>query len=518
MKEKNSDGKLILSLLFLIACITAFCIGANFSVINDGFWHIKSGEYILKNGFIPKTAVFSWYGISNNLKWINHEWLFGIFAYLIYSIDGFKSVTIFMGLFNFIVSILVYIYAYKRCKKPFIALICMFLYTLFSFYTMSFRPMMVSRIIILLLCIFLEDKKFIPAIIVLILGVNIQGGLYPLYLFIFGCYSLFKHYKYFLVSFICVMLNPYTYNIYLYDLNLFSSFKNNPVISEWTYTQIYNYKTLLFIIIVSVLIYWLSKVSIRNVIFSGGLIFLSVTAVRQILFLFLLLPAIISPYFEDSIYVFCRNYISIKKFKIPAKKSTKHFQRIIIFLKNKINKLNASKEKVIRNICYFVILTLCFFSSLAFLDDYTTKLFVLHQDFSIKLSSIDYPIEACNYINNHPEIKNSRLFNDYNTSPYLIFRGIPTFVDTRTDIFINGFNKTNSFMDQHNASINYEQMLLVLKKYNIDYAILENNQINTRILKRTSIPTTVYQDDYYVIVEINKGQLKKAIDGKDFFN
>lgn len=497
---KTSDGKLLLSLLFLIGIVTSFCIGCNFDVINDGFWHIKSGEYIIKNGFIPRNAVFSWYGTINNLKWINHEWLFGIIAYLIYSINGFTSVTIFMGVFNAISSILVYIYSFKRCKNSFLALICLYCYTLFSFYTMSFRPMMLTRIILLTFCILLEDKKFVPSLIVLVLGINVQGGVYPLYLFILGCYALFEHYKYFVAAFICILINPYTYNLYLYDIHLFSSFKGNPGISEWTYTAIYNYKALLFVIIISVLTYWLSNISLRNVIFSGGLIFLSITAVRQILVLFMLLPAVISPFLEESVCNFSKLYILSNKFTA--------------FLENKLKK---SKEKVFLNILCTLTLIVCFFSSAAFLDDYTDKIFRKHISFSITLSNLQYPIDACTYVNNHPEIRNSRIFNDYNISPYLIFRQVPTFVDSRTDIFISGFNKTTSYIDQSNATGNYKQMLLNLKKYNIDYIFMKKDYMNIHIIKRTNIVRTEYEDPYYIILKVNKMNLKNAISRNEFF-
>lgn len=500
LNNKASNGKLILSLLFIIGIITSFCIGSNFNVINDGFWHIKSGEYILKNGFVPKNAVFSWYGLEKNLKWINHEWLFGIIAYLIYSINGFTSVTIFMGLFNVASSILVYIYSFKRCKNFFLSLICLYFYVLFSFYTMSFRPMMLTRIMLLTFCILLENKKFMPSLIVLVLGINIQGGVYPLYLFILGCYTLFKHYKYFIAAFICILINPYTYNLYLYDFNLFSSFKGTPKISEWNYTQIYNYKMLLLVIILSVLIYWLSNISLRNVIFSGGLIFLSITAVRQILVLFMLLPAVICPFFEESIWKFCKLYY---KPNITIK-----------FLEDKFKK---SKEKIIISTFYALVLTLCFFASVAFLDDYTNKLFIKHQNYSITLYNSQYPIDACTYINNNPKIKNSKIFNDYNTSPYLIFRGIPTFVDSRTDIFINGFNKTNSFIDQGNATNDYRQMLSVLKNYNIDFIFMKKDYMNIRIIKRTNIVSSVYEDPYYIILKVNKTNLKNAINRNEFF-
>ena len=67
---------LLISVIFSILIISVFHLvyGKDISG-NDFWWHIKVGEWICKNHCIPKEAIFSWYGISNNLPWTAHEWL-----------------------------------------------------------------------------------------------------------------------------------------------------------------------------------------------------------------------------------------------------------------------------------------------------------------------------------------------------------------------------------------------------------------------------------------------------------
>src|SRR6185295_1133172 len=59
--------------------------------LSDGdFWfHLKTGEYIVKTGLIPRTDLFSFtnYGIP----WIAHGWLSGVIFYEVYSRLGFNT-------------------------------------------------------------------------------------------------------------------------------------------------------------------------------------------------------------------------------------------------------------------------------------------------------------------------------------------------------------------------------------------------------------------------------------------
>lgn len=51
-----------------------------------------------------------------------------------------------------------------------------------------------------------------------------------------------------------------------------------------------------------------------------------------------------------------------------------------------------------------------------------------------------YPVEAATYILDNLDINNIKLYNEYNCGSYLIFRGIPVFIDSRADLYAPEFN------------------------------------------------------------------------------
>src|SRR5215204_169238 len=59
--------------------------------INDGdfWWHLKTGEYIIRNLSIPRTDFYSFTSFGKH--WVAHEWLSEVIFYLIYSRFGFNT-------------------------------------------------------------------------------------------------------------------------------------------------------------------------------------------------------------------------------------------------------------------------------------------------------------------------------------------------------------------------------------------------------------------------------------------
>lgn len=86
--------------------------------ISDGdFWfHLKTGEYIMSTGMIPRTELFSFthYGAP----WIAHGWLAGAIFYTIYSRLGFNALIFIFA----ILTALAFWIVYKRANShPFIS-------------------------------------------------------------------------------------------------------------------------------------------------------------------------------------------------------------------------------------------------------------------------------------------------------------------------------------------------------------------------------------------------------------
>lgn len=474
----------IFNFFFVLCLFIAFIYGISFKIMNDGFWHIKVGEYIVKNKTIPYYDIFSWYGTAKHLKWTSHEWLFGIISYLVYSIHGFLSAAIFMGILNTLIALMLYKLLKIRCKNKWISLICMSSYIVMfgSETSLAYRPIVVSLLLILVTCILLEKGKYIAALLVVILGINIHGGVYPIYIIVFAYYTLFKNYKYFIAVLGGIFVNPYIYGIYLYTIRSMNEMNlQKQYINEWKITQIYDLKVSLIIIIFIVLVYALGKVKLKDILFSGSFIILALSSVRQIVFLPILALPIICPYIKPALNEFMRRYV-IKN------RTLKYIELRISFFRG-----DLIKNVVIIALELILIIPNVVYCYNFFKDG--TPIF--------KIRDSDCPVYAVDYINKHPEIKYSHLLSHYNDSQYLIFRGIPTFVDSRADLFLPSFNKnTNAFYDFMHSFIDLYNPQDLINKYKIKYILVKKSYSIYDIIRDYENLTVVYQDSNYCIFKV----------------
>lgn len=478
---KNS--KVFFLILFLVNVTGAFFYGITFQNVNDGFWHIKVGEYILKNKVIPHYDIFSWYGISKGFKWTSHEWLFGIIAYLIYSIKGFLSVSIFAGIINSISMLLVYILSLIKCRNKWLSLLIAFGFSVNCSIIVTYRPILLTIPLLLICCILLEYKKYIPALVLMIIGVNIHGGIYPIYILIFAYYTLFKNSRYFILCLLAVLINPYTYGIYEYTYKLmFNNGNANNYIMEWHTTAMYDYKFCFIILIISVFIYMLSKVKLRDLLFSGALILLSFTAVRQVVFIYTLLLPVLSPYIVCAADEFTNRYL----------KNSKIYSLFCC-------KLIINRKVFFKAVVSVILIIVCIVSI-------TTDIgkFFKDKETLFSISKSQCPVDAADYILKHPGIKNSHLLSNYNDSQYLIFRGVPTFVDSREDLFTYNFNHTHVYMDYMSAFVDLSSPEILLKQYDIDYILVNVNTSIYKVLENKPMLFKQYDDPNYVIFKVNK--------------
>ena len=95
MKNKIDYNKVIATLFFIIPIvIIIYCFSSGISG-NDFWWHVKVGEYVLDNGAVPTTDIFSWYGTELSIEWTAHEWLADVVYYLIHNTLGQIGIFLF---------------------------------------------------------------------------------------------------------------------------------------------------------------------------------------------------------------------------------------------------------------------------------------------------------------------------------------------------------------------------------------------------------------------------------------
>lgn len=115
-----------------------------------------------------------------------------------------------------------------------------------------------------------------------------------------------------------------------------------------------------------------------------------------------------------------------------------------------------------------------------------------------------YPVKASDYILNYLDINNIKLYNEYNFGSYLLFRGIPVFIDSRADLYSPEFNQgVNVFTDFLNLSgVNNDTIEETLDKYEITHLIMRKDaKLKTFIKQDEEKYELLYEDDYFTIYE-----------------
>ncbi len=115
-----------------------------------------------------------------------------------------------------------------------------------------------------------------------------------------------------------------------------------------------------------------------------------------------------------------------------------------------------------------------------------------------------YPVSAVKWLKDNVNVKEMRLFNDFNYGSYLLFEDIPVFIDGRADVYDPVFNgkEDDVFLDYMQASslqVWYED---VFKKYDVTHIITVTNSQLDIYLQRNIDYKNMYNDGTFSIYEV----------------
>ncbi len=435
-KKKRKE---IIIFSFILSISFLFMLMFRFG--NDFFWHIKAGEYMVKNHMILKTDVFSWYLSAFHPTWISHEWLFEIILYVsntIFSDYGPLLITYF-GIF------LLFVVLYLTNKKNFHKNIYFTLFWLLSSIVLSLnilpRPFLFSNIFLALTFYLLYDLRrhshskkiyFLP--LIACLWANIHGGssnLSYILVFVFYFSGLFEFSfgklvassidreqkrRYFVIFFLTILsicLNPHGVSMLLYPYQNMGDLFMLTTIREWQATNFNDSSSLLYLFLL---------ISLLVPLIFGRKRFELVDFIIILMFLFLGFKAI-------RFWPICFIAFTYVVFHyIPS-------------FKREFKTLDYS------------ILT---FSILV----------IINSIFLFQMPKKD--LVDLDFIEILKEEKPKRLYNFYDYGGYLIYRDIPVFIDSRADLY----SKYN-YQDSYNLSMLRGRYEDYLKKYQFDYFLLE---------------------------------------------
>ena len=122
-----------------------------------------------------------------------------------------------------------------------------------------------------------------------------------------------------------------------------------------------------------------------------------------------------------------------------------------------------------------------------------------------------YPVDAAKYIKENLDVNSIKLFNEYNYGSYLLFEGIPVFIDSRADLYAPEFNGVkgkdgkyegqdifSDYINTSNISKYYEN---TFNTYGITHVILYKNSKLNIFLSRSDRYKELYSDKKFVIYE-----------------
>ena len=123
-----------------------------------------------------------------------------------------------------------------------------------------------------------------------------------------------------------------------------------------------------------------------------------------------------------------------------------------------------------------------------------------------------YPVEMSDWILEYFEreqidLSEVRLFNEYNYGSYLLFRGIPVFIDSRCDLYSPEYNPGVTVFDDFIASSNLNDWFeMRLAKYNFTHMILYKDSKMNMIIERGNLDgyKLLKQDNNFVFYEVTR--------------
>ena len=550
----DKKTKIIFNILAVVSIIIFSFAIAPKTLQNDTYYTISTGQHIIENGIDGKDA-FSWH----DLKYTYPHWLYDTAIYLVYSWGGMTGIYISTIVLSCILGLMLYVTNVKINKNNLFSFILTMAVMALMRSFIAARAQLVTFILfvteILFIECFLDTKKKRYAIGLMIIScliANLHAAVFYVFFIFFMPYiaeyliivlrdsnfffkskiKIIKHrierlskkednaeklaklqekllkeeeksrkyeetnkkraenpYKIklvrrdaakwlILIAILCLLTGlltpignePYTHIFKLMSGNTTESISEHQPLVLWQN----NGAAISLVMLLAILIFTDTKISLKDLFMLLGLIILTFMSRRQ--FSLLLIIGVFS--LTRLICDFVNKY---------DKNGVKEFTEIMITLPGK-----------------FITILLVVLCSYVFFKD------TINADY---IDSKNYPIEAANYILEKQDegvldLTKAKLYNDYNYGSYLLYRGIPVFIDSRADLYSPEFNPgCNVFSDYMNISgitTYYEDKF---EEYGITHVITYENSRLAMLISKDDNYKQLYKDDNFVFYErLNAGE------------
>lgn len=551
-EKKTIDKNSIRFTIMAVILIAIFCFAISpVTLQNDTFYTIKIGEHILQNGIDMKDP-FSWH---ENLQYTYPHWLYDVVIYLVYSIGGQVGIYISTIVLSITLGLTMYLVNTKLTKNK----LTSFVLTIGAMYLLrnyiAARAQLVTFILFILTVYFIEmfletkKKRYVVGLIIIpIIIANVHLAVFPFYFVLYLPYI--AEYMIYILSHTEIIVvnakidrlnkkilkttnedeiqkikdeinrleqknektinkkekinaNPYKIKIrgnnnvkaliIIMIICLFTGFLTPLGTTPYTYliktmqgTTTHNISEHLpltlvnnlefmctLVLFIAILTFTDTKIRLSDLFMLGGLIFLTFYTRRQFS-MFTLICVII-------------------------------LNRLINALLDKYDPEGCKKAIKKMTTITGMIVTICLVLTISVIQ-YKPKM----NDHFIDENS--YPVGAATYILENLDIKNIKLYNEYNYGSYLIFRGIPVFIDSRADLYAPEFNPgVEVFNDYINLSnVDIDNVEEKLDKYGITHMLMyKKSKLRKFVEQNKEKYNLLYEDDNFCLFE--RKQVKESV-------
>ena len=559
--EKHKDVIFCIVAMLLIA-IFAFSISPK-QMQNDIFYTIKIGELIRKNG-IDGIDHFSWH---EGLPYTYPHWLYDVGMSFIYNAGGFEAIYISTIVLSILLGICVFFTNSKLTKNRLLSFIVTIavLYLIKGYITA--RAQLVTFILFILLVYnierFLENKKLINAIVLFFIHLiiaNLHVAVWPftfvLYLPYIAEYLIAEFLDILIYKKIQIIYLKYRHRVLLKKAkrkNLKNQEKINQKIGDYnekllklqdriqkvktkredeekkeykvTIKKNKNVRWLIIIMIIAVITGFLTPLGKTPFTYTYFTMKGNTTHnINEHLPLTLTnnIPMLCTMIVLIALIGFTRIKIRLSDLFMIGGLTylmfyTRRQQSMLVLIGSiAFTRMLKNFFEILLNRPLDDMIKKCFNRFTAFILIAVMVSWSLHLYGKVKnakfVNESTYPVKASEWILNNLNINSIRLYNEYNYGSYLLFKGIPVFIDSRADLYAPEFNTPSGkatdgndiFMDFINSSNISTYYGDIFEKYSITHAILYKNSKIAMLIRKTDSERfkEIYSDDYFVIYEV----------------
>lgn len=484
---------IVLDIILIVLLILFTVSNVEKTFQNDTFFDIPIGKYVIENG-IDMMDHFTWH---SDLTYTYSHWLFGVIEAFLYDIFGFEAIYVLVLIIASLTAVAIFMILNKMKNNKILSFLITVLAIGIGSHAFAARAQLITFLLFIMEFYFIEKlvetnktRYMIALIIIPTIIANVHASVWIIsFIFYLPYLAEFIIWKIFekigilnkdskiviekrdikkllitmVVSIFTGLLTPLGNVPYMFMYNNITGI-SKLYIAELQPLQLINNTSILFLLAmyIGILAFTKTKLRLTDGMYMLGFTIMTFSVIRSAFYLIFIGSFLFARLITDC----------LKEYDINI------FEDIETVLKKK-------------NVIF--IFSFCFLA---------ISIYGILEEIPKEFVDVEvYPTQAVEYILENVDIENMRIYNGFNYGSYLELKGIPAFMDSRSEVYCEEFNDTTILQDVmniENGSVSYKE---IFEKYDITHVLIPINNIINIYISDDDEYKILYQDDAFVLYE-----------------